>query len=207
MDWAVIKPGLVEIIRSLASDDPEQPLPEGIVCWFDNQVSFISPETQTGIWLRIVSHDKRGRPGTTFVEETGPDGRVRLRAVRTKQEKFTLQVQANSLEGTDTNCGQVWIDRISDGQWDDSVLQSLRRLGLSIIRVRPTVEVTVKTPVDGSDGWDNRYVSAVSVDIVFHVVNIVQGRTVDYIADVAATGEVSGNNGAQPITLPEFEVV
>jgi hypothetical protein len=42
---------------------------------------------------------------------------------------------------------------------------------------------------------------------VFHVVNIVQGRTVDYIANVAATGQVSGNNGAQPITLPEFEVV
>ena len=89
MDCAIIKPGLVSLMRSLASDDVTQPLPDGTVTWFGAAVPFICPDTQAGIYMRILSHSKRGMPGRKYSTVT-VGGRQKLQESRTKQEKFTL---------------------------------------------------------------------------------------------------------------------
>lgn len=189
MDWSILKPAIVTLVRSLASDDMTQPLPDGMVNWFGAAVPFIAPETQAGIYMRVTAHSKRGRPGRRY-ETVTVSGREKIREVRTKQEKFTLQVQAKSLEESDTSGAQVWLDRLTDNIWDKSVLSYLRSYGLSIIEIRPTVELQEKSPVDGTIGYDNREVSVVSVDIVLHVVNIVTGVPVDFIEKVTLSGAV-----------------
>lgn len=204
MDWSIVRPGLVSLVRSLASEDMTDPMIEGTVTWFGDQVPFIAPETQAGIYMRILSHDKRGRPGRRY-ENVTVNGVDKVREVRTKQEKFVLQVQAKSLEESDTNGAQIWIDRLTDNIWDRTVLSYLRRLGLGLIRIKPTVELQEKTPVDGTIGYDNRSVSVVSVDIVMHVVNIVTGLPADFIDYVGISGRVTGTTN-DPVVVPPFTV-
>ena len=200
MDWVKIKPGLVSMVRSLAAEDMLQPLPDGTVTWFGAAVPFIAPETQAGIYMRILTHSKRGRPGRRYTNAV-VNGVPLLREVRTKQEKFTLQIQAKSLEENEFSGAQVWIDRLTDNIWDRSVLSYLKTLGLAIIEVRPTVELQEKTPVDGTIGYDNREVSVVSVDIVLHCVNVVIGSLHNFIEHVGISGTVSGSSGSPVVPL------
>ena len=205
MDWAILRPAFVSLFSSLAAEDMRQPLPEGHVSWFGTQVPFIDADTPVGIYLRVSSHDKRGRPGRRYQNVT-ESGRAKTQAVRTRQEKVTLQIQAKSLENNDTNDAQVWIDRITDNIYDDTVHSYLKSLGFSVIEVRPTIETTVKSDLDGTVGWDNRYISSVSVDIVFQAVNQVLGIPVDYIEHVRASGTVTGAVSGT-LVVPEFEAL
>ena len=204
MDWVTLKPAIVSLLSKLAAEDFEDPLDEGVVSWFGAQQDFISTETQAGIYIRVLYHDKRGRPRKDFIPVT-VNGAPKLRQRFTRQEKVTLQVQATSLEHTDTNCGQAWIDRITDRLYGHYATKTLKALGLSVIEVRPTLNVSVKSPLDGTLGIDNREVSAVSADIVMQAVNIVYGETVDVIEHVKISGTIQGAATGE-LPVPEFEV-
>jgi hypothetical protein len=202
MLWSVIKPALTELVRSIASEDVEVPLRDGVVTWFGEAVPFIAPETQAGIYLRILTHNKRGRPGRKYSPVT-VGGLPKIVETRTKQEKFTWQIQAKSLEEDPFSGGQTWIDRLTDNIWDRSVLSYLKKLGISIIEIKPTVELQEKTPVDGTIGYDSRNVSFYSVDIIMHVVNIVSGRPIDFIERVSTSGQITGTTN-DPVIVPPF---
>jgi hypothetical protein len=196
VDWTTLYPGLVSLVSSLASEDIAYPLPDGVVTWFNRDTPFICPQTQAGIYLRILSQTPRGRPGTVYNEVT-IGGVRKLQATRTKQEKLTLQIQAKSLDATDETESLVWVSRVRDRIWDCSVGSYLRRLGLAVIELRPTIEVRENT--------DNRDVSIVSLDLVFQVVNIVQGIPVHFIEHIGISGTITGST-QDPIVVPEFTV-
>jgi hypothetical protein len=202
VDWSTIRPGLVSLIASLASDDMTVPLVDGTVTWFGAAVPFIAPETQAGIYLRTTAHAKSGRPGTVY-KTIGTGAAQKVQATRTRQEKFTLQIQAKSLETTDTTCAQVWIDRITDNIWDSSVLSYLKRLGLAIIKIEPTVNF--ESTSQHSEVIDSHETSVVSVDIHLQAVSEVLGLPVDFIQHVGISGAITGSTD-DPITVPEFVV-
>lgn len=195
MNLKRLREELKKLVSLLASEDMTQALPEGVVDWIDSKASYICPETRAGIYLKILSHSKPGRPGTKYSVEN-INGRDMIVPTQRHNDKLTINISAKSLEDSDDLSGQMWIERILDRIWDRSVLTTLLGLGLSIIRIEPTIALTEKDPSDGSDGWDNRSVSVVSVDIVFHYLNEVRGKPIDYITKVSATGSITGTVGA-----------
>lgn len=137
--WQDISPGLVNLIRLLASPDPLTPLPDGTVTWFNRDVPFIGPDTQVGIYLRV----------TSAVPLASKPGKERVYNATTKtvqnniqcQNKITLQVQAKSLESTDTTWCLTWLTNITDRLWDEATLQALLTLNLAPIDVGPIVQL------------------------------------------------------------------
>lgn len=206
MDLVVLKPAMIELLSRLAAEDPEDTLQDGVVSWFGDKQDFISTETQAGVYIRILAHDKRGEPRKDYKSVT-VNGVPKVREVLTRQEKVTFQIQATSLEHTDENCGQAWIGRITDRIYGHSAKLALRRLGLSVVEVKPSLNVSVKSDLDGTLGIDNREISAVSVDIVMQYVNEIQGELIDVIEHVGISGTITGAaTGTKTIVVPEFEI-
>lgn len=199
MDLKRLRVELRTLFSALAAEDMRQPLAEGIVTWLDAATPFISPECQAGIYLKILSHHKPGRPGTRYDVVT-INGTQKLQPIRTRQERLVLNISAKSLEENDDYSSQLWIEHILDNIWDRQVLSKLKRMGLSIIRIEPTLSLQSKDPVDGSDGIDNRGVIVVSVDIRFQYLNIIYGLPVDYIDNVSAGGTIHGGT-SDPIHM------
>jgi hypothetical protein len=192
VNLAVIEPALVSLFQSLAAEDIRWPLVEGTVSWFGRALPFVSPDTQTGIYLRITNLVGYGRPGkryesvTKTVDILGPTGIVPtsltvLEHYRDEQRKMTLQVQAVSEDAT----GLVWVSRIADRMFDPTIQRLLKALGLAVIRVHDA-----KTFEQVFDDHDQ---SVASLDIELQVSNTVQGLDALPIEHVTGTGQVAGS--------------
>ena len=180
MNWTTVAPGLVSLIRVLAAPDPTVPLVDGTVTWYNRDVPFIGPETQVGIYMRVTSLKGYGKDSTrsTYNATSG-----KTTPVMQAQKKLILQIQAKSLESTDTTWCLQWLTNITDRLWDPTVRDAFRALDLALIRIGPIVQL--------EEVYDDHAASYGTVDLEFTYFNNVLGLPVGIIEHV--TGSVTAD--------------
>jgi len=176
MNWTTVAPGLVNLVRMLAAPDLSVPLADGVVCWYNRDVPFISPTTQAGIYMRVIHYEGYGKDGAvrTYNGTTGL-----TQANLQSQKKLTLQIQAKSLESTDTTWCLQWLTNITTRLWDQTTRDAFRTLGLALIRIHPIAQQELVQ--------DDHMASYGSVDLDFTYAQNVLGLPVGIIEHVSGT--------------------
>lgn len=177
MNWSTVSPGLISLIRVLAAPDGVTPLPDGTVCWYNRDVPFIGPDTQVGIYLRVTSYKPYGKDGQVQASYNATTGKVQYNLQA--QKKLILQVQAKSLESTDTTWCLQWLTNITTRMWDPTVRDAFRSLGLALIRVGPIAQLELVQ--------DDHMASYGTVDLEFTYAQNVLGLPVGIIEHVRGT--------------------
>ena len=175
MNWSTVSPGLVSLVRMLAAPDPLSPLPDGTVNWYNRDLPFIGPDTQVGIYMRITSYKPYGQDGHVPTYPT--DGVVQYNMQA--QKKLTLQVQAKSLESTDTTWCLQWLTNITTRLWDPAVRPAFTALGLGLIRIGPIMQLELVQ--------DDHMASYGTVDLEFTYAQNMLGLPVGIIEHVTGT--------------------
>jgi hypothetical protein len=159
VDWPTISPQLVALFHSLASNDITQPLADGHVEWMNRSISFIGPDTMTGIYLKVTGSKTYTRPARVWYT----DGTGALRQSLIERGRLTMQVQAKSLEDTNFSLALHWLENIRRNLWEVNVISYLKVLGLA---VQTTSEITNHdAPID------DRMASIATLDIFLSYVD------------------------------------
>lgn len=175
MNWSTVAPGLVSLISLLASPDPTVPLGDGTVTWYNRDVPFIGPETQVGIYMRVTAYQPYGADG--HAPQNIADGVVQYNLQA--QKKLILQVQAKSLESTDTTWCLQWLTNITTRIWDPVVRAAFLALGLAPIRIGPIMQQELVQ--------DDHMASYGTVDLEFTYAQNMLGLPVGIIEHVTGT--------------------
>jgi hypothetical protein len=179
MNWDTVAPGLVSLVRMLAAPDPLTPLPDGTVSWYNRDLPFIGPDTQVGIYMRVLQYKGYGKDRTTKTYPAGATGGV-VQFLLQAQKKLTLQIQAKSLESTDTTWCLQWLTNITTRMWDPTVREAFLALDLSLIRIGYIQQQELVQ--------DDHMASYGSVDLEFTYAQNMLGLPVGTIEHATVTG-------------------
>ena len=171
---------------------------DGVVCWFNRQVPFISPETMAGIYLRWTKIRLTSKTANTWrpVTRTLDDGST-VTNLQQDQKVFgqaTLQVQVKSLESTDVSWSIWYLSNIQSNIWTEAAHQYLRGLGLSVIDTGDIINHDA--PID------DREASIGTLDINLNFAYTVTGA-LDYGTIETVSGTLTAHDSAvtgEPIT-------
>ena len=201
--WGTIAPSIIELFRSLPSEDMTTQYQEGVVCWFNRQVPFISPETRAGIYLRWTKIRLTSKTGNTWRPVTRVVDGLPVTNLQLDQRvsgKATLQVQVKSLESTDVSWSIWYLSNIQSNIWTEAAHQYLRGLGLSVINTGALS--AHDAPID------DREASIGTLDINLNFAYTVNGAldtgTIETVAGglTAHDSAVTGGPITGPITAP-----
>lgn len=155
MNWETVAPNLVNLFHFLASNDMTVPLDAGHIEWMNRSISFIGPDTMTGIYLRVSSSQTYGRPARVWFTDTS--GALRQSLV--ERGRLTLEVQAKSLEDTNFSWALHWLENIRRNVWEQNVIEYLKAQGLAL--------QTTSAITNHDAPIDQRMASIATLDIFF----------------------------------------
>ena len=188
--WAQISPSIVELFRSLPTEDMTTQYQEGVVVWFNRQIPFISTETMAGIYLRWVKMRLTSKTGTEWrnvTRGTGPSAVTNLQQDQRTTGQATLRVHVKSLESTDLSWAVWYLTNIQTNIWSEVAHQYLRALGLSVINTGDMI------PNDAP--IDDREASIGTLDIHFNFAYTVTGA-IDLPTLESISGTVHAHDSA-----------
>lgn len=163
--WSEIAPLLLDVFTQLAPD-PARDVTRFAAEWKEGTRSAVHPKQRFSLLLKLTSVVGIGidefRKEFVPIDSTDPADALylgQLRMTVTGQRKFTVQVQAHSVDHSDSTMAQVPLDRIRLGLSFPSVCNRLLDADVSIIDIKQSVKASYKD--------DNRVVSCASMDVVF----------------------------------------
>ena len=166
---------------------------DGVVCWFNRQVPFISPETMAGIYLRWTKIRLTSKTANDWRPVTRTVDGAPVTNLQQDQKVFgraTLQVQVKSLESTDVSWSIWYLSNIQSNIWTEAAHQYLRGLGLSVINTGDIINHDA--PIDdreasiGTLDINLNFAYTVTGALDFGTIETVAGTTT--VHDSAVTG-------------------
>lgn len=194
IEWAAVRPALVELIGGLAWDDSVEPQ------WEHKAQVHESPTLQQSVFMRVASVVPEGADLEDYVEDE--DDSTVLHESTSGHRLITLEIKCDSFVNQDGNWSFQTAERIRTRLSRAASHQTLLALNLCLVETHGAVDGSYETP-DG-DGNAIRRNMAVFDAVLRCTFDDVSPDPADYWDKVLITSDIKHADGTSVASPPNY---